>query len=256
MDNREILRIALEQSAIDLNCRPEDFSRKENVVVHSAANPAARRYLELPFICDLVSYGGNIVASVLPEYEGLVRGYIDRFIAYHCFETPNLHVLNDGFSPYGMRVCFMAEYWLPDLRKLEEKPCRYEVRILEQPDFKPLYIPEWSNALCKDRAELDVLGAGAYDGGKLIGLAGCSADCGSMWQIGVDVLPEYRRQGIAAALTSRLALEILKRGKAPFYCCAWSNIASARNAIDSGFKPAWTELTVKPGAVVDKMNDI
>ena len=77
-----------------------------------------------------------------------------------------------------------------------------------------------------------------------------------MWQIGVDVLPEYRRQGIAAALTSRLALEILKRGKAPFYCCAWSNIASARNAIDSGFKPAWTELTVKPGAAVDKMNDI
>ena len=46
MDNREILRIALEQSAIDLNCRPEDFSRKENVVVHSAAKPAARRYLE------------------------------------------------------------------------------------------------------------------------------------------------------------------------------------------------------------------
>ena len=31
-----------------------------------------------------------------------------------------------------------------------------------------------------------------------------------MYQIGVDVLPEYRRRGIAAALTSHLALEILK----------------------------------------------
>jgi len=36
----------------------------------------------------------------------------------------------------------------------------------------------------------------------------------------------------------------LKRGKVPFYCCAWSNVASARNAIKSGFRPAWVEHTV------------
>ena len=86
------------------------------------------------------------------------------------------------------------------------------------------------------------------------GLAGCSADCDTMWQIGVDVLPAYRRQGIACALTSRLALEILARGKAPFYCAAWSNLASVRNAIRSGFLPAWAELTVKPEAFVREMN--
>ena len=95
---------------------------------------------------------------------------------------------------------------------------------------------------------------GAYDGEKLIGLAGCSADCDSMWQIGVDVLPQYRKKGIAAALTSRLAMEILEREKVPFYCCAWSNIRSTRNAIKSGFFPAWVELTVKPKEFVEKMN--
>lgn len=58
----------------------------------------------------------------------------------------------------------------------------------------------------------------AYDCRKIVGLAGCSADCDTMWQIGVDVLPEYRRKGIAAALTSNLAVEILKRDKVPFYC--------------------------------------
>ena len=99
-----------------------------------------------------------------------------------------------------------------------------------------------------------VLGIGAYDGGRLVGLAACSADCDSMWQIGIDVLPAYRRQGIASALTSRLAAEILARGKVPFYCCAWSNIKSARNAIKSGFRPAWAELTVKPAEFVEKMN--
>ena len=54
--------------------------------------------------------------------------------------------------------------------------CQYELRVLEQTDFSELYLPEWSNALCSDRKQLDVLGVGAYDGDKLIGLSGCSAD--------------------------------------------------------------------------------
>ena len=99
-----------------------------------------------------------------------------------------------------------------------------------------------------------MLGVGAYDDGKLIGLAGCSADCENMYQIGVDVLPTYRRQGVAAAVTSRLALEILNLGKVPFYCAAWCNVKSARNAIKCGFRPAWVELTAKDISFVDKMN--
>ena len=101
--------------------------------------------------------------------------------------------------------------------------------------------------------ERDVLAVGAYDNGKLIGLAGCSADCEMMYQIGVDVLPEYRRKGIASAVTSKLALEVLALGKVPFYCAAWSNIKSVRNAIKSGFRPAWVELTARDKGFVNKL---
>ena len=59
---------------------------------------------------------------------------------------------------------------------------------------------------------------------------------------------------MASALTSRLALEILVRGKVPFYCAAWSNIRSVRNAIKSGFRPVWVELTAKSTAYVNEMN--
>ena len=59
----------------------------------------------------------------------------------------------------------------------------------------------------------------------------------------VVVLPEYRGKGIAPALTNRLARAVLEREKVPFYCSAWSNIKSVRNALRSGFRPAWTELT-------------
>ena len=99
-----------------------------------------------------------------------------------------------------------------------------------------------------------MLAVGAYDDGRLVGLAGCSADADKMWQIGVDVLPEYRRKGIASALTSKLELEILNRGKVPFYCTAWSNVRSVRNAVKSALIPAWVEMTVKPMSVVDEMN--
>lgn len=252
--NGEILKIAMEQSAIDAGCEAGDFLKSENVTVISRADPRARKYLTLPFDCQLISYGNNVVASVSEKCAELVTEYISSYPVEHCFETPNMHVLNDGLQKMGLRVCFMAEYFLPDLRSLRRLDCPYETRVMTAEDFGELYTPEWSNALCEKRRELDVLGVGAFDNGRLVGLAGCSADCDAMWQIGVDVLPEYRRQGVASALTSRLACEILERGRTPFYCAAWSNIRSVRNAIKSGFRPAWVELTAKSAEFVEEMN--
>lgn len=255
--NGQILQIAMAQSALDANCAAEDFLREENVIVTSAANPAARKYLELPLSCNLISYGGNIVATVEESCRGIVSDYISRFpTAHRCFETPNMHVLDDALKKEGFRLCFMAEYFLPDLAQLMALDCPYEQKVLHQRDFYSLYTEQWSHALCETRRELDVLGVGAYDCGRLVGLAACSADCETMWQIGVDVLPAYRRHHIASALTSRLALEILARGKVPFYCAAWSNIKSVRNAIRSGFRPAWVELTAKSIAFVKEMNGV
>jgi len=254
MTNKEIYQIAMEQHALEINCAVEDFLRDCPVIICSGIGKGARKYYKEPIACDLVSYGNNIVALVRQENKEIVEEYLKKFEFYHCFETPNFHWLNERLEEKGQKVCFMAEYYLPDVEKLTALPCDYELKLLKQQDFAPLYCPEWSNALCEDRKELDVLGIGAYDGSTLVGLAGCSADCDTMWQIGVDVLPEYRRRGIAAALTSTLALEILKRGKVPFYCSAWSNIRSVRNAIKSGFTPAWVEMTAKPADFVDGLN--
>lgn len=256
MTNKEIWEIALRQSAIDLNCQPEDFDRDTYVITESKALPKARQYLPLPFDCDMVSYGSNVVATIHPQYREILERYLSAYPVGNIMETPHIHRLNELFTPYGRAVCFMAEYFLPDVDRLKALPCAYDLKILEPQDFTELYTEEWSNALCKKRAHLDVLAVGAYDKGRLIGLAGCSADCDTMWQIGVDVLPAYRRQGVASALTSRLALEILERGKVPFYCCAWCNMRSARNAIRSGFTPAWAEMTVRSTEFINELNTI
>lgn len=148
--------------------------------------------------------------------------------------------------PLNLAPVYDGEYFLPDPERLQARACPFPLRLLEKDALADLYRPEWSNALCEHRRELDRLAVGAYDGDALVGLAGCSADCETMWQIGVDVLPTYRNLGIAKALTSRLALETLRRGKVPFYCCGWANVPSARNALACGFRPAWAQLTVKP----------
>lgn len=254
MTNGEISRIALEQSARDCGCAPEDLISGENKIVLSRRNEKARVYLPLPFEFDLVSYGSNIVAQVSERMRETAQWYIGKYAVEHCFEAPNVIALNERLARFGYKVCFMAEYFLPDADEIRELPCGYEVRILGPEEFAPYYTGEWQNALCEKRRQLDVLAAGAFDGEKLIGLAGCSADCETMVQIGVDVLPQYRRQGVAAAVTSRLAAEALNMGKVPFYCAAWSNIPSVRNAIKAGFRPAWVELTARDSAFVDEMN--
>lgn len=254
MTNHEILEIAMRQSAEDIGCSADDFLSEKNVIKPFRLGKNARKYLTEPISCDFNSYGNNVVAATVSEIADIVTEFVAKFSFYHCFETPNMYWLNERLSERGHKVCFMAEYYLPDVSRIPELRCQYRTEILGQQDFPELYRPEWSNALCKDRKHLDVLGIGAYDGDRLVGLAACSADCEEMWQIGVDVLPEYRQRGIASALTSALAREIFARGKVPFYCSVWSNIRSVRNAVRSGFIPAWVEMTVKPSRIVDEMN--
>lgn len=254
MTNREMMEIAMRQSAEDIGCRKEDFQAEKNVVSPFKLGKHARKYLKEPITCNFVSYGNNIVAASINDTLDVISEYIGKFEFYHCFETPNIHWLNERLMKKGHKICLMSEYYLPDINRIPVLSCAFETRLLKQEDFGELYLPEWSNALCKERRDLDILGVGAYDGNILVGLAACSADCETMWQIGVDVLPKYRRQGIASALTSALAKEIINRDKVPFYCTAWSNIRSVRNAVKCGFVPAWVEMSAKPADIVDEMN--
>ena len=255
LTNTDIWRIALEQSAIDSCCAPEDFTKRESVITVSRDNAGRRAYLTEPYSFDLTSYGGNVVACVREDLREVARAYLAKYPAAHCFETPALHELDKMLAPFGLKTCFQAEYFLPDVNLLRAQPGALELRVLLPADFAGLYLPQWSNALCSDRRQNDVLCVGAYDGETLAALAGASADCGTMWQIGIDVLPAYRRQGLAKAVTSRLALEVFSRGKVPFYCAAWSNLPSVRNALACGFRPAWVQLTAKPFAFVEKLQN-
>ena len=210
------------------------------------------------YIHLLFQHFQNLHKLLLMKYLNLIlREAILNFLSFLLFLKYCLLIEKFDFvsTPEGVSCTTTSTGFSCDIAEIKKGTTGEIYFDAKIKDFAELYLPEWSNAICKERKELDVLGMGAYENEKLVGLAACSADCDDMWQIGIDVLPEYRRNGIASAITTRLAAEIMKKGKVPFYCTAWSNIRSVRNAYKCGFIPAWVEMTIKPLDAINKMNE-
>ena len=175
LTNTEILRIALQQSAIDSCCAPEDFIKSENVVALSRENAGRRAYIAEPYAFDLTSYGGNVVACVRKDLQEVAFSYLAKYSAAHSFETPALHELDAMLAPFGLKTKFQAEYFLPDVNAVRAQPCGLQLRVLQPAEFANLYLPQWGNALCAARRENDVLCVGAYDGESILATGGSYA---------------------------------------------------------------------------------
>lgn len=81
------------------------------------------------------------MASVNEEIAEFVKEYINKYPVINCFETPNLHILNDELQKRGMRICFMAEYFLPDINALKAIDCGCEIRTLEPESLRNCILP-------------------------------------------------------------------------------------------------------------------
>lgn len=235
MTKQEILTAAMRQSAIDCCCAEEDFRRETHIVVENKASEQTSKFLVSPNACRMISYGSNIVASCRQELIPEIEAFINRREKfYRCFEPLAIYELNHILQRAGEQIAWMHSYYLPDPDAVfsADLTCPYETKVMHPEDFTDLYGQGWDNALSRiERKELDMLGVGAYDGDRLIGLAACSADCVEMWQIGIDVLPEYRRKGVASVLTNRLARESLNAGR--FRFTRRPGRMSGRSATDS-----------------------
>ena len=256
MNNKEILRIAMEQSAIDFNCSIDNFVNRGNTVVISKLNNGAKKYYKKPQFCGFAYYGGGLVASVDESILEHISAIINRHPDYTIFDTPQLIFLNKELEKYGKCVCHIAEFFLPDMEKQVDINNDIYVKVLSEDEIPLLYKDDrfhmalgYGSGISKD-----VLAAVGYIDGKIAGVAGASNYSETMCNLGVDVLPEYRRLGVATTLTKILTDGIINRGKVPFYCTAWSNIPSKNNAIKSGYRTAWIEMAAVD--INDAMNMI
>lgn len=97
----------------------------------------------------------------------------------------------------------------------------------------------------RDATRPDVLATVMRQGERVVGIAAASADHALLWQIGVEVDPDFRGRGIARALVGRLTAAIHDANAVPYYSTWVSNLRSQSVALSLGFWPAWTEVYVR-----------
>ncbi len=156
-----------------------------------------------------------------------------------------LRKIDKELKKYGREILDTHIYFLPSEKTTDLKPC-FQVQWFEKEELEQFRgNKNISHALCFSKTQPDRLAVAAYEKRQMMGMAGVSEDGCYLWQIGIDVLPEYEGKGLAVNLVSLLTQEILRRGKVPFYGTAESHAISRNVAIASGFLPAWSEIRIK-----------
>ena len=232
----------LEQLSHEYSCTPEDFTKSENVLTLSKYSEKARAYSnEKPFF-HMVTTGGNAVITA----EECLHPFLKEFMkktGHFLFELPNLLPLEKELNRFGHTLTQSYHMFLPshDVKPLLDLP----VKWFFEEEIHGFYGDErFPNAICEEYKPRrpDRIAVCAYDGDKIMGMAGCSEDAKGWMQIGIDVMPEYRSKGVGTYLVTLLKNKILEQGDIPFYGTSLSGYHSWNIAINCGFKPAWVEI--------------
>lgn len=229
-DKLKILEIVRNQLALDMNCNTQDFLNDGMVFCEAKLNGGRRMFERQKPYLEVATMGKGIVISADMDILEKVKPILENKSRDDLFSAPFL---------YGHSL-----YYIPDCKTIKESPCPkgFTCFIKEGKEIHMLYeLPGFYNALQydKEHARPDILAVYAMKGDEIAGVAGASIDSGTMWQIGIDVLPPFRNAGLATYLVSNLAIMIMERGIVPYYGTASSNVASQAVAYRSGFIPAW-----------------
>ncbi len=224
MTQVQIIQTAQSYLAKHLNCSSEMLEQE-------GINFVLQKKEKSPFL-EVATMGKAVIISASPEIMLDVKKAMTGKSRDELFECPLV---------YGQTICY-----LPDIMAMQE--LRYDTGL----SFQMLQ----GDAVSKLRGISgfeNSLGFDAYGNtpthivlyaeqdGKIAALAGASEADENMWEIGVDVLPDFRRNGLASQLVHQLAKEIMRWDIVPFYSVSVTNIASQRTAYRSGFLPYWVQ---------------
>ena len=235
--------ILMRQLSLDYCCKKEDLLDRKNHFQEHSFLSGRRRFQEGEkcFLKVAVVNGKLLFCGERGILSWCKERYGEETGAWF-LEYKNLRELDERLGKEGYQVEMAHPFFLAET--MTEVPAsRYEITWYEGKEIEGFRgDTRFGEAYAFDPYAPDVLGVSAMEGGKILGMAGASADSETMWQIGINVEQEARGRGIGVLLVTLLKNEILRRGKLPFYGTSMSHLASQRVALASGFQPAWAEL--------------
>ncbi len=242
----------------EFNCTPEDFTKQENILTVSALQEGRRIYSQEKYFFHMVTTGGNAVLTADECMHPFLKNFMKDRTGHWLFEIPNLLPLEKELNRFGYTLTQTHHMFL-SAEQVEAKK-NYPVKwFYEKEEIEQFYGDErFPNAICSEYLphRPDNIVVCAYDGDKIMGMAGCSEDAPGWQQIGIDVMHEYRSMGVGTYLVTLLKNKILEQGDIPFYGTSVSNYHSWNIALNAGFRPVWVEIgAAKMKIVIERQGE-
>ncbi len=249
MKRNELTELAAKQLAADYACNPGDFFGNISRVTKARFMEGYRAFKDEPDFFKMATMGSAVIASVSDEMLSFTTDLFakaDKDNAVSLFDGLQLYALNKKLSYYNKAAGAARIYFLPETPYKFTPKSGYDIRVFDEAEIQTtLYqYRGFDNALMYSakKERHDIVAVCAVNGRNIIGIAGASNDSGIFWQIGIDILPEFRGGGLASELVSALTQEVFMNGAVPYYGTWGGNIASQNVARKCGYYPAWSEL--------------
>ncbi len=247
MNFKNELHAALaEQLAADYCCRAEDFLQGENKVTLAHMLPGQRTFRQEADFFKAATMGCCTVAAAASEMLEFTSELLSKCSGGEIFEQKKIWVINRKLSEFNKAIGINSIFYLPASPYKYVQKDGFRLKFYEEKDIADELYPlkGFGNALmyrsCGQRR--DVLAVCAFNGRRVVGMAGASSDSARFWQIGVDVVPDYRGMGIGSEIVSALTQAVFMHGAVPYYSTWSGNIASQNTARKAGYFPAWAEM--------------
>ncbi len=235
--------ILYRQLTLDYCCTLDEvLDSKNHFHIYEPLEGRRRFNEETGCFLKIVALRGKLLFAGEPEIIEWCRAQYQDFPGEWFMEPRTILPLNEKLKESGHKVSHLHPFYIAT-EKTPIQPRDYETVIYRDQEIEQFRGDgRMDEAFSFQEAAPDRIGIGAWKDGKLLGMAGASADCPAMWQIGINVMPEAEGLGIGPDLVARLKNEILDLGILPYYGTAVSHINSQRVAQKAGFFPAWSEL--------------
>lgn len=230
MEQKQIRNLIYSYLSTEYNCPPSTFDQNGIFYTTATENACAFQNPALKIVC----MGKSIVITASTSILDFVKTMTSNKNREELFEFPFI---------YGQSIYYVPDGNIRDLIQPSKINLTYD--LYEDSDMLELIqiSGKFPNAISFDaNGKTDAcIAFCAKLNNDIIAMAAAGPKNDSIWEIGIDVLSDFRKLGIATYLVSKLTQLILEKDIVPIYCAASTNIFSQALAHSCNFKPYWVE---------------